>query len=342
MTRTLVTGGAGFIGHALLERLLERGDDVIVLDDLSTAMPDWDAPFDAERRIGRLRFVHAGIADLDALADAAAGTDLVIHLAANTDIAGGYADPRLDRDGCVLGTWNVAEAMRRTGVRRILYASSGVVYGPTDGAPTSERHAPLQPQSHYAAGKLAGEAILSGFAHLYGWRALAFRFGNTLGPRSNHGVVHDFVVKLLRDPDRLEILGDGRQAKPYVAVDDVAGAILHAETHAPDRPFGIYNVGTDGVVTVDRVADLVIEALGLRPDAVGRRYTGTGGGWHGDTARVEFDMGALRALGWRPTHTAEAAIRRAAVGARDWILAAGPPYRTAQERRGVRQPVPAG
>jgi UDP-glucose 4-epimerase len=342
MSRVLVTGGAGFIGHALLARLLDRGDDVVVLDDLSTAEADWDQPFGAGRRSGRLRLVRAQVEDLDALVEAAAGVDLVIHLAANTDIAGGFADPRLDLDGCILGTWNVAEAMRRTGVGRILYASSGVVYGPIGDAAASERHGPMQPQSHYAAGKLAGEAILSGYAHLYGWRALAFRFGNTVGPRSNHGVVHDFVVKLTRDPSGLDILGDGRQAKPYIAVEDVAGAMLHADGTAPNRPFGVYNVGTEGVLSVDRVADLVIEALGLDPLRVTRRYTGSRGGWHGDTERVEFDMSALRSIGWRPEHTAEAAVRRAAIGVRRRILAAGPPYTTAIERRATGQPVLAG
>jgi len=227
--------------------------------------------------------------------------------------------------------------MRRNGVARILYASSGVVYGPTDGQPTDEGYGPMQPQSHYAAGKLAGEAILSGFAHLYGWRALAFRFGNTVGPWSNHGVVHDFVVKLLRDPRRLEILGDGRQAKPYIAVEDVADAILHADAAAPERPFGVFNVGTDGVVTVDEVAGLVIGAMGLDARRVERRPTGPAGGWHGDTARVQFDTQALRTLGWEPAFSPAQAITRAAAGARSRIVAAGPPYVTAIERRATRQ-----
>jgi UDP-glucose 4-epimerase len=353
MIRVLVTGGAGFIGNALVTQLLERGDRVTVLDSLVAAEPDWDAPFAAELRDGRLRFIHGDVTDLatveaamaaagaDGPGTGRAGTDLVVHLAASTDIAGGFADPSLDFDGCIRATWNVAEAMRRQDVRRILYASSGVVYGPMIPAPSAESDGPLQPQSHYAAGKLAGEAILSGFAHLYGWRALAFRFGNTVGPRSNHGVVFDFVVKLLRDPTRLEILGDGRQAKPYVAVDDVARALLHAEAHAPDRPFGVYNVGTSGVVTVDRLADLVIEAMGLDPAGVAREHTGTGGGWRGDTDRVEFDMSALHAIGWQPRFSAEEALTRAAMGAWDRVLAAGPPYLTSFERRALAKE-PAG
>jgi UDP-glucose 4-epimerase len=338
MSRVLVTGGAGFIGHALLTELLARGDEVVVFDNLSTAEPHWDAPFRPDLAAGRLRFVPGDVVDLDRLVTAVAGVDLVVHLAANTDIAGGFVQPRLDLEGCIVATWNVAEAMRRTGIRRILYASSGVVYGPVGQWPTPERSGPLQPQSHYAAGKLAGEAILCGFAHLYGWRTLAFRFGNTVGARSNHGVVHDFVAKLLRDPSRLEILGDGRQAKPYVAVEDVARGMLLAEQAAPEPRFGVYNVGTEGVVTVDRIAELVIEALGLDPGSVERRYTGSGGGWRGDTERVEFDTGALRGLGWRPELSAEAALRQAALGARERLLAAGPPYLTSFERRALREP----
>ena len=139
--------------------------------------------------------------------------------------------------------------------------------------PTGEGDGPLLPESHYAAAKLAGEALISGFASLYDWRAHTFRFGNTVGPRSNHGVVHDFVVKLLRDPTRLEILGDGTQAKPYIAVDDLVAGIRRGVAAAPRAPMTILNVGTEGTVTVSRVAAIVIEALGLAPDSVELAYT---------------------------------------------------------------------
>lgn len=340
MSTVLVTGGAGFVGHAVVRLLLDRADEVVVYDNLSTAESDWDRPFALERSTGRLRFVEADILDLDRLTASMEGVDQVVHLAANTDIAGGFADPRLDLEGCIVGTWNVAEAMRRTGANRILYASSGVVYGTPATVPTPESSGPLLPASHYAAGKLAGEAILSGFAHLYGWRALAFRFGNTVGPRSNHGVVHDFVVKLLRDPRCLEILGDGRQAKPYVAVDDVAAAMLLADAAAPG-PFAVYNVATEGTLSVDRVADLVATALDIDPADLERRHTGAVGGWNGDTPLVDFDTSALRALGWRPRWTAEQAVLRAATGTRLRVLARATPLVTAVERRARRESVPA-
>lgn len=341
MNRVLVTGGAGFVGQAVVRLVLDRGDPVVVYDNLSTAEPDWAEPFDAERVQGRLQVIQADILDLGRLTTAMAGISEVIHLAANTDIAGGFVDPRLDLDGCLIGTWNVAEAMRRSGTSRILFASSGVVYGTPSIVPTPEASGPLRPESHYAAGKLAGEAILSGFAHLYGWRALAFRFGNTVGPTSNHGVVHDFVVKLLRDPGLLEILGDGRQAKPYVAVEDIAEAMLHANASAPARPFAVYNVATQGTLTVDRVADLVATALGLDPGRVERHHTGSAGGWNGDTPLVDFDTTALRALGWRPRWSAEEAVSRAASGARARMLAGATPLLTAAERRAEREPIHA-
>jgi len=336
LLRTLVTGGAGFIGSALLPRLLSAGERITVLDDLSTAEPDWDAPFHDEMHDGRLRFVPGDVRDLASVLAVMAGHEAVVHLAANTDIPGGYDDPRLDLEGCIHGTWNVAEAMRRHGVRRLVYASSGVVYGTPLRVPTGEAYGPLLPESHYAAAKLAGESILSGFAHLYGWRVLAFRFGNTIGPRSNHGVVHDFVVKLLRDGKRLEILGDGRQAKPYIHVEDLIEGVLHAERVAPDRPFAVFNVATSGTLSVRQVAELVIDELQLEAGGVEMHFSGAargGGGWVGDTPLVDLDADALRAMGWEPQQDAHEAVRRAARGIRDRLLASGAPLLTTAERR---------
>jgi len=338
---TLVTGGAGFIGSTLLSRLLAADDHVTVLDDLSTAEPDWDAGFHRELRDGRLTFVQGDVTDLPTVIDATAGHDAVVHLAANTDIPGGYLDPRPDLEGCILGTWNVAEAMRRHGVQRLSYASSGVVYGAAQRIPTDETYGSLLPESHYAAAKLAGESILSGFAHLYDWRVLAFRFGNTIGPASNHGVVHDLVVKLLRNGSRLAILGDGRQAKPYIDVEDLVEGVLQADRVAPDRPFATLNVATRGTLTVRHVAELVIEALDLDPRAVELVFTGAargGGGWAGDTALVDLDAGVVRSMGWEPQRSAADAVRHAARGIRDRLLRSDAPLLTTAERRRERQP----
>nr|MBA3959201.1 NAD-dependent epimerase/dehydratase family protein [Chloroflexota bacterium] len=277
--RVLVTGGAGFIGSTLVDALLARGRPVTIFDDLSSAEIDRAStltgaaeaaqPIDGDPR---LRFVRGDVRDVAALESAMAGHELVVHLAAHTDIARGRTDPWRDFQVNVAGTWNVLEAMRRLGVSRLMFASSGTVYGYPTSVPTTESYGPLLPESPYAAAKLAGEALIAGSSALHGWRALAFRFGNTVGEHSDHGLVHDLVVKLLRDPGCLELLGDGRQAKPYVAVDDVVAAMLLAESVAPAATLTVLNVGTSGTLTVARVAELVIDALGLDDTAVERVY----------------------------------------------------------------------
>jgi UDP-glucose 4-epimerase len=340
--RVFVTGGAGFIGGSLVPALLGQGSRVTVFDDLSGADDDWWIPSEEFLRptdgsAPRLSFIRGDVRDLPAVESALTGHDLVIHLAAHTDIAGGAGDPSRDLHGGVVGTWNVLEAMRRRGVRALSYASSGTVYGYPSRVPTPEDHGPLLPESYYAAAKLAGEALISGFAAMNGWRAIIFRFGNTIGARSNHGVVHDLVVKLLRDPTRLALLGDGQQRKPYVAVEDVVAGMLLCGARAPARPVSIYNIGTAGTLSVARIAELVIESLGLDAGSVEQRFSAAspvgGGGWPGDTPLVDFDTSALRALGWEPRWSGEDAVRRAARGTRDRLLARGAPLLTASERR---------
>lgn len=333
---TFVTGGAGFIGGEVVASLLRDGARVTVFDDLSTSEPDWAARFDADPR---LTFVHGDVTRPDQLRVAMTGHGRVVHLASGTDIAGGFDHPERDFASGVQGTELVCESMRALGIEEIWFASSGVVYGRPSRVPTGEGDGPLLPESHYAAAKLAGEALIAGFASLYGWRAHAFRFGNTVGPRSNHGVVHDFVVKLLRDPSRLEVLGDGTQAKPYIAVDDLVAGIRCGVAAVPRTPLTILNVGTEGTLTVRRVAGIVIEALGLEQDRVELAFTDPGaggGGWPGDTAHVEFDTSALRALGWEPGLSAAGAVASAARGIAGRYRRSGKPLLTRSERHADR------
>lgn len=331
---TLVTGGAGFIGGVVVGRLLDDGCQVTILDDLSSASPDWRVALDG--RTG-WSLVQGGVEDPAAVDQALAGCERVIHLAASTDIAGGVGRPERDFTAGVVGTQVLCTAMYQHGVRDLWYASSGVVYGWTGRRDTilAETDGPYRPASHYAAAKLAGEAIISGFAHLYGWRALAFRFGNTVGPRSDHGVVHDLVVKLLRDPSRLEVLGDGRQAKPYIHVGDLVAGMRHAASSVDD-PFTVLNLGPRGTLSVDQVADIVIEALGLDGAGVERQYTGGikgGGGWIGDTPYVSFDTSAMERTGWRPSRDARAAVHETALAIAAAYRDRGTPLLTASERR---------
>jgi len=337
--RTLVTGGAGFIGGEVIASLVADRAEITVLDDLSTAAADW---LDRQTDRAAIRFIKGDAADPAAVGMAMAGQQRVIHLASGTDIAGGFGHPGRDFQNGVIGTEVVCEAMLEHGVKELWFASSGVVYGRPTSVPTAEGDGPLRPESHYAAAKLAGEAIISGFASLYGWRALACRFGNTIGAASDHGVVHDLVVKALRSPERLEILGDGTAAKPYIAVTDLVAGMRHAVGMVPDTGLTVLNVGPQGTVTVRRVAELVADALGLAD--VTFAFEGglaDGAGWPGDTPLVDFDTGALRSLGWTPAQSAEGAIRGAATAIAERYRSRGTALHTSMERRALRAPLPA-
>ncbi len=331
--RTLITGGAGFIGGTVIDSLLADGADVTVLDDLSSARPDWMERFSGGRPF---RFIEGDAADPATVRSAMIGQQRVIHLASGTDIAGGFGNPAPDFHSGIVATEVVCEAMHAAGVDELWYASSGVVYGHPARVPTAEGDGPLLPESHYAAAKLAGEAIVSGFASLYGWLAFAFRFGNTVGAFSDHGVVHDLVVKLLRDPSSLAILGDGTPVKPYIAVEDLVAGMRYAATAVTTTGLTVLNLGPQGTVSVRRVAELVIDALGYAPGSVdirvGAGHLG-GGGWAGDTPVVDFDTTSMRSLGWQPSRSAETAIRDAAAAIAQRYRSKGTALTTSLERR---------
>ena len=302
--RYLITGGAGFIGSHAADRLLAEGHQVTVYDNLSTGQRKWLAPHEGDPAF---RFIEGDIVDRDVLQETMAGHDLVFHLAANTDIPSGYAQTRLDLDNCIIGTWNVLDATRELGIGEILFASSATVYGYPKVMPTPETYGPLLPESHYGAGKLACEALISGFAHLYPMKAWIYRFGNVMGGRMGHGVVYDFIAKLRRNPRELEILGDGRQTKTFFLVEDCLEGILWAYEHDRERPVDIYNLGSSVTLTVTEIARIVCEEMGL--DGVAFRYTGGERGWPGDVPKVDFDISKMDGLGWRVTRTSAEAVR---------------------------------
>jgi len=295
-----VAGGAGFIGSHAARRLLARpAARVVVYDNFSSGRP-WHLPDDP-----RLTVVRGDLKDLVRLTRAVAGSDTVFHFASNPDIARAAAEPDIDfREGTFL-TQNLLEAMRVSGCPRLVYASGSGVYGDTGVTPAAETYSPLRPVSTYGASKLACEALISAYAHMFGLHALAFRFANVVGPNQTHGVAFDFVRRLLRDPDRLEILGDGLQSKSYVHVDDVLDALLVTNDRAP-HGFEVYNVATEDYVTVREIADLVAARLGL--PGVAYRYTGGPRGWKGDVPVVRFDTTRLRATGWANRRTSVEAL----------------------------------
>lgn len=306
--RWLVVGGAGFLGSHFVDRLLGSGGaaSVTVYDNFSSGR-EWhlEQHSDDDRLVAQ----RADVGDLDTLTAVMRGHDAVIHLASNPDIARAAVEPTIDFDQGTVLTQNVVEAMRVTETPRILYASGSGVYGDLGETAIDEDWGPLLPISTYGASKLAGETLISAYAAMFGFQGRAFRFGNVVGPRQTHGVVYDFVRKLLRDPTRLEVLGDGSQSKSYIHVDDVLDAVLLLAADPP-TPFDVFNAATEDYVTVREIAGVVVEAMGLAD--VELAFGDTPGGWKGDVPVVRFSSAKLRARGWANRHTSREALRASA------------------------------
>lgn len=301
--RYFVVGGAGFIGSHLCDRLVERGT-VTLYDDLSVGKPAFVAKPLAS---GRARLVEANVLDLDILTAAMVGHDVVFHLAANPEARWGLERTRLDLEQGTIATYNVVEAMKRTGVNRLLFSSSGTVYGEDDSVAVEDRLAAL-PISLYGASKLAGEALIASYASCFGLHATILRFGNVVGPRGTHGAALDFLKKLAKTPDELEVLGDGKQSKPYLHVEDCVTGLSFALDRAPG-PLDVYNLAPEGATSVMRIAELCV-ACSPYPQA---RIRTTGGerGWPGDVPRSRMSPEKLAKLGFRVQHTSDEAVERA-------------------------------
>jgi len=306
--RVVVVGGAGFIGSHVVRTLLQRDgvEGVVVYDNFSSGRR-WH--LDTYAADVRLQIVEGEIHDLERLVAAVAGATTIVHLASNPDIARAMTDPTIDFEQGTALTHCVVEAARRQSVQLVLYASGSGVYGDLAELEAREDHGPLEPVSTYGASKLAGEALLASYCHMFGLRGRACRFGNVVGPNQTHGVGFDFVRKLLTDPTRLEILGDGRQSKSYVHVDDVIAALLLVgEQRQP--PYAVYNVATGDYITVAEIAALAIECVGLEPAAVHLAYRGGDRGWQGDVPVVRIATERIRALGWQPRRGSREALRQ--------------------------------
>ncbi len=305
--RTCVVGGAGFIGSHVVDRLLAltASDLVVVFDNFSSGH-EWHLGDHSDDP--RLRVVRGDVVDLDDLRAAMDGCQTIVHLASNPDIARAATEPAVDFDAGTVLTHRVLEAMRLSGANRIVYASGSGIYGDLGELEVVEDHGPLQPISTYGASKLAGEAMISAYCHMFGLTAVVLRFGNVVGARQTHGVGFDFVRHLRRDPRRLRILGDGSQSKSYVHVSDVVEAIFLVTARAP-RPFAAYNVATGDYVTVAEIARLAVEVLGLDPETTKLEFTGGERGWKGDVPIVRLNTDRIRRLGWHNTMSSREALR---------------------------------
>jgi UDP-glucose 4-epimerase len=298
-----VTGGAGFIGAHLVNHLLDStSSTVTVLDDFSTgrrwAFGD---------RIGdpRLTIVEVNAQDPAALVRGIAGHEIVYHFAANSDIARAATKPAIDFLNGTLLTHNVLEAMRETGVRRILFSSGSGVYGDVPPLPIPEEHPRMIPISTYGACKLASESLISAYCHMFDMTGTVLRFANVVGPHQTHGVAYDFLRRLAKDPVRLKIFGDGRQTKPYIHIDDVLAAFRLMEQEQTAN-YDVFNVGTDDSLTVREVADLVVDRMGLAN--VAYEFTGGARGWKADVPVYKLDTRKIRSRGWSSHRNSREAV----------------------------------
>ena len=302
--RVFVTGGAGFIGSHLVDALMGKGYVVTVYDNLSSGRMDF-----IEHHIGKknFSFIEADLLDQKKLRECLEGYDVVFHLAANPDVRLGVEKPDVAKQD-IIATYNLLDVMRLKNVKRIVFSSSSTVYGETPPIPLSEDYGPLLPISVYGAAKLASEGLVSSFCHTFDMQAWIFRFANVVGLRCTHGVIFDFINKLRKNPEELEILGDGRQRKSYLYVSDCVDGMLFGFENAKDQ-INLFNLGSDGATEVNRIAEMVVDEMKLGD--VRFKYTGGKRGWKGDVPRFQFDISKIKKLGWMPRYDSDDAVRMA-------------------------------
>lgn len=295
-TSYAIIGGAGFIGSHFVDELLAnpKTSKLVVFDNFSSGR-NWHIA----DHLGdsRLEVIRGDVTDLALLTSSIRGCQKLIHLASNPDIAAAAVNPAIDFDSGTCLTHFVLEAARKAGIQQILYASGSGVYGEAGENESNEDAGPLVPVSTYAASKIAGEAMLSSYAHMFGMQCISFRFGNVVGFRQTHGVGYDFLRKLRIDPTRLEILGDGSQSKSYVYVRDVINAVLLASEVVTDS-YDVFNVATLDYITVSEIARLAVQVAGFNQEKTKLYFSGGDRGWKGDVPIVRLSSKKIRAIGW--------------------------------------------
>ena len=302
--RVLITGAAGFIGSNVADRLLADGHEVVGFDNLTTGRREFIA---GALGHDRYTFCEGDVLDGDVLRAAMDGADAVIHLAANADVRFGLDHPDRDLQQNTIGTFTVLEAMRAAGVRRILFSSTGSVYGEPEVFPTPEDCPFPRQTSLYGASKLAGEGLIQAYCEGYGFAGVITRFVSIMGERYTHGHLFDFVSALRADPSHLTVLGDGKQQKSYLYVGDCVNAVTGLLALHSDAGCHTYNLGTDEVTVVDRSVELICDHMDIAPTI---HHTGGERGWVGDSPLIHLDCAKLRSTGWTPGLTIERAVRR--------------------------------
>jgi len=306
--KVLVTGAAGFIGSHLCRRLVANRVQVRALDNLSTGT---EANIADIMHDELFEFTLGDVLKQKQVESLLDGCTAVFHLAANPEVRAALSDGEIDFEQNLRSTHVLLEALRaKAWCGTLVFTSTSTVYGDATQLPTPENYGPLVPISMYGATKLGCEALITAYSHLLGLRALIFRFANVVGPGSGHGVIHDFLTKLQQNPAKLEVLGDGTQAKSYIYIDDCIDAFIHATKHGNENP-GIYNIGTDDQTDVKTIASIVIEELGLRDVQISFKPGPEGRGWPGDVKRMLLDVSKLRTLGWSPRYRSTDAVQKA-------------------------------
>lgn len=302
--RCFVTGGAGFIGSHLVDYLLKDNHEVTVFDDLSSGKKEFIAHhFDHPQ----FTFIRADLINDKRVKKEIKDHDVVFHIAANPDVRRGAQQPEIAKKD-ILATYNVLDAMRIQHIKKIVFASSSTIYGETPPQPLPEEYGPLFPISVYGAAKLASEGLISSFCHTYDMQGWIYRFANVVGERGTHGVIVDFINKLRKNPHELEILGDGKQKKPYLYATECIEGILYGFNHSQEQ-VNVFNLGVDSATEVTRIGELVVEEMGLKD--VSFQYTGGKRGWKGDVPQFQFDVTKIKNLGWMPSLSSDEAVQKA-------------------------------
>lgn len=303
--KVLVAGGAGFIGSHLADALLGEGHEVVCVDNLSLG-----TRANIEHLSGKsgFRFHEFDLCDTVRLEKVLEeeGIEYVFQLAANSDIQASAKHPDVEYRNTYTSTYSLLEAMRKTNVKKFFFASTSAVYGNKTDVLLYEDTPGLSPISYYGAAKLGCEAMVSAYSYMNDMEALVFRFPNVVGPRLTHGVIYDFMAKLRKNPLELEILGDGRQTKPYIYVRDLVDAILYFYAKA-DQGVTLYNIGVEGSTSVNTIADIVCREMGLTN--VRYNYTGGAAGWKGDVPRFQYCLEKVHSAGWRASMSSDEAVR---------------------------------
>jgi len=308
--KALVTGGAGFIGSYLVERLLEDGYRVIIFDNLGNGKIE---NVKSSLKNHNLTLIKEDLKKPMKLNQAVRDCEIIFHLAANPEVRIGETDPKVHFEENILATFNLLEAIRKTKKPKIIvFTSTSTVYGEASQIPTAENYGPLVPISLYGASKLACEALIASYVYTFDHRTLILRLANIIGPRSTHGVVVDFIRKIRANPNELEILGDGSQEKSYMYITDCINAIMHLTYKfiKSTKKIGIYNLGSSDKITVKEIADIVAQEM--KTPKIKNKFTGGvdgGRGWKGDVKYMQLAIDKLLQTGWKPQYTSRQAVK---------------------------------